>query len=147
MRYVAERTFLSVHDKDIPYVASMATVSSANKTKRVLAQWDTGATNSAVSYQVASELGLVQRATKMVRAGGECLARPVYVVDIELCPGLKFYDVEVFGLNIGSGGLDIIIGMDIISLGDLSLSRYDGEIRLAFRVPSMCHASFEESSH
>ena len=35
------------------------------------------------------------------------------------------------------GSIGFLIGMDVISLGDFSLSNHEGKTTLSFRVPSM----------
>ena len=40
------------------------------------------------------------------------------------------------GSKIGAQGIDILIGMDIISKGDFAISNYNGKTQFSFRLPS-----------
>jgi hypothetical protein len=37
---------------------------------------------------------------------------------------------------------DILIGMDIITLGDFAVSNFEGVTKFSFRVPSLSHIDF-----
>lgn len=41
---------------------------------------------------------------------------------------------------------DILIGMDIITLGDFAVTNYEGVTKLSFRVPSQRHIDFVEEA-
>lgn len=45
-------------------------------------------------------------------------------------------DVQVCDTDIGKQGLEMLIGMDIITLGDFSVSNYNDKTVFTFRVPS-----------
>ena len=40
------------------------------------------------------------------------------------------------GSKIGAQGIDVLIGMDIISKGDFAVSNYNGKTQFSFRLPS-----------
>jgi uncharacterized protein YchJ len=44
-------------------------------------------------------------------------------------------------------GYDIIIGMDIITLGDFALTNFEGKTKCSFRMPSMMEIDFVKKSH
>ena len=46
-------------------------------------------------------------------------------------------DVAVVDTEIGDQGIDLLIGMDIISMGDFAVSNHAGKLVFTFRVPSI----------
>jgi hypothetical protein len=44
--------------------------------------------------------------------------------------------------EIGNQGIDVLIGMDIISLGDFAISNFDGKTQFSFRIPSQRHVEY-----
>lgn len=108
------------------------------------AQWDTGATNSCISHNVVSKLnltptGLVNNHTP----SGQALQN-TYRIDIALPNYLNVTNVCVSESEIGNQGIDILIGMDIIGLGDFSVSNYDGNTVFTFCFPSICCIDYVE---
>lgn len=45
-------------------------------------------------------------------------------------------NIYVIDSEIGDQDIDVLIGMNIISLGDLSVTNYEGKTVFSFRVPS-----------
>ena len=45
--------------------------------------------------------------------------------------------IQVIGLPMENAGHEVIIGMDIISKGDLAITNFDGKTTITFREPSM----------
>ena len=112
------------------------------------ALWDTAATTSAISDEVVQALGLVAHPTPrhvtgitgnahlpeyaveivlpMVAADGRLVAERVNVTETARLPNL--YQVDDY--------VDVLIGMDIISLGDLVLSHAKGRTEFRFRMPA-----------
>lgn len=61
-----------------------------------------------------------------------------YIVDFILPNQLQVKDVTVTGAPGFSSNCDVLIGMDIIGLGDFSITNYAGSTCMSFRFPS-CH--------
>lgn len=106
------------------------------KDKKFKAIWDTGATNTAISSRVAEECGLTPTGQAISNtANGQCTVN-TYLIDLGLpnnvnvgmIPATEFKAVE---------GSDLLIGMDIIGLGDLAISNYEGRTVFSFRLPSI----------
>ena len=99
--------------------------------RQVLALWDTGATNSAITTRLAQECGLSQSG-EMGDVGslrGTEKGRPKYLADLYLGNGLLFPEIEVYAPKDSSFmDAEVLIGMDIIGEGDLILTRRDGEL-------------------
>lgn len=104
---------------------------------QVKAIWDTGATASVITENVVKSLGLIPTGMSNVHTANGIALQPTFIVDIVLPNGLKVRDVTVTGATALSGGCDVLIGMDIIGLGDLSITNYKGCTCMSFRIPSM----------
>ena len=97
------------------------------------ALWDTGATASVISTDVAVSLGLEPISQcKAYHAQGESLVN-VYLVDILLPNHLLVRDVRVTEGQLN--GFGMLIGMDIINLGDFALTHRDAKTVFSFQIP------------
>lgn len=103
--------------------------------KKYRAIWDTGAAGSVITEKVVKELDL--KPTGMVKVStvnGERDAN-TYIVNIWL-PN----KVVVGNLKVTEGELpgedEVLIGMDIISKGDLAITNYGGKTVFTYRFPS-----------
>lgn len=109
----------------------------ASETEELSALWDTGAMSTCVSLEKAKELNLTQvNSLQVMGANNEPFDAPVYIVRLRMG---KFVlpMIPVIGLPMENAGHDVIIGMDIISHGDLSITNYQGKTVISFREPSM----------
>ena len=103
---------------------------------RVRALWDTGASKSVITPHIKEQLGIkADGAAKVCHAGGESLVG-TYLVDIILpnkiaIPGVRVSECSEQGVH-----FDIIIGMDIISLGDFSITGQGIKRMVSFCLPS-----------
>ena len=106
----------------------------------VNAIWDTGATNSAVSKEVVIKLGLVPFRKTPVHGEKIC---NVYKVDYILPNQLRIINVDVTEGDLGNFG--VLIGMDIIGLGDFAVTQADGNTCFSYRYPPLSsHIDFTE---
>ena len=103
--------------------------------KTVEAIWDTGAEVSSISTRVASEMGLVSLGKAHNSTAAGFVEVDVFAVNILLPNGVNFAMVPVTGNDLGD--VDMLIGMDIISKGDFSVTNVDGKTTFSFRIPSM----------
>ena len=104
------------------------------------ALWDTGATFTSISDKVAASLGLI----------------PVSKITINHALGqgvVNEYDVGIVlpnnavipYISVGEGKFDdcdVLIGMDIISLGDFSISNLNNRTTFSFRMPPFQEIDF-----
>lgn len=58
------------------------------------------------------------------------------MVDVILQNNVKIKDVIVCETAIGNQGIDLLVGMDIILLGDFAVSNYENKTAFSFRIPS-----------
>ncbi len=104
--------------------------------KKYLAIWDTGATNSVITQKVVQECALKPIAvTKVNTANAERLSN-VYLAGIWLPNKVSIPQVRVTEGTIG-GGAEVLIGMDIICMGDFAVTNKDGKTNFSFRLPSL----------
>jgi len=121
-----------------------AVIVKPNKTGGVygerIAVWDTGAMKTTVSSRIVSDFGL--RAVKYAPVStpnGKSIAA-CYYVDILLPNSLTVADVLVVEGTLDN--FDVLIGMDIISMGDFAVSNYNGKTVFSFRIPSVASIDF-----
>lgn len=99
------------------------------------AVWDTGATGCAVTVDVAERINAP--VINQVLVGGVHGAEPCnqYLLSLFLPNGLYIPGVPVTELS-QDAGCDVLIGMDVISLGDFSTSTLGGKTSFTFRIPA-----------
>ncbi len=108
--------------------------------------WDTGATGSAITAAAAKRLGLTL--VSMTEVGGVHGKEIVPVYDVQLTLNNQNISIRVRvteGKAVSfsrEGDADILIGMDIITLGDLCISNYNGQTVMTFRFPSLTTTDF-----
>ena len=108
----------------------------------VPALWDTGATKTSIASEVATALGLVPFANRDVLTPSGPDTLPLYMVDMRLPSGELVERLEVIGSEIGRQGIGVLVGMDVISLGDFACSCREGRTMFSFRTPSVEDANF-----
>lgn len=99
--------------------------------------WDTGAQGSVITTGVAAACGLAPTGVSNVLGVHGAKKCFTYLVNIVLPNGVQVRDVRVTeGQLPGGPGGDVLIGMDIITLGDFAVTNKDGNTWFSFRVPS-----------
>jgi len=100
----------------------------------VQAIWDTGATNTAVSSNVVGQLGLIPTGVVTAQDANNAYQTNTYLIDIGLPNGILIPDVRVTEAS-NLGNYDLLIGMDIITLGDFAITNGIGNTWFSFRIP------------
>lgn len=100
------------------------------------AMWDTGATNTVLSPKVIKDLGLVPFAQSGVSGIGGNVDGGVYKIAIGLPCGQVVRNITAYESELD---YDVLIGMDIILLGDFAFTNKDGQSVFSFRIPSKEH--------
>ncbi len=101
------------------------------------ALWDTGATRSVISKEIAKSLGLTSVGTSNVSHGGGATTSPRYVVNFVLP-----HKVGIGGVLVtefpppADRSFNVIVGMDVICFGDFTITNVSGETWVSFRTPS-----------
>jgi predicted aspartyl protease len=99
------------------------------------ALYDTGATHSTISPKVVQDLTLQSIGATSVGVGGGNLTTTSHLVNITLPNNSMFTMVRVAQVEVPSGE-DVIIGMDILGLGDFAVTHFGGKTTFSFCVPS-----------
>ena len=118
-------------------ISSATLVSGDKKYKTELAQWDTGASQTCISENIVQQLGLIPCGQKpMQTPSGQKIVNE-YRIDVIL-PNENVYlsNVYVIDSEIGEQGIDMLIGMNIINLGDFAVSNFNNKTVFTFRIPS-----------
>ena len=118
-------------------------IASSVPSKSWRALWDTGATTSCISKNVVDELGLIPIGKKRIStpSGQDC--RDTFFVNIYLPNKVVIPNIEVVVTDII--GFDVLIGMDIIGLGNFAVSNFNKKTVFTFRIPSLQEYDFTVS--
>lgn len=111
-------------------------VPGTNNTIKINGIWDTGATGSVITKKVAASLGLIETGMAQVNTANGIANQKTYTVDIKLPNNVIIQGVIVTEADALSGGCDSLVGMDIITLGDFSITNHKGQSCFSFRIPS-----------
>lgn len=104
--------------------------------------WDTGASASVISKNVVQKCSLVPTGMVTVHTASGPDVSNTYLVSIGLPNGVGIASVRVTeGILKGA---DVLIGMDIIAMGDLAITNFDGKTVFSYRTPSMGKIDFVE---
>ena len=107
------------------------------------AQWDTGATHTCISNKVVNDLGLIPIGKTNIQTPSGQKEVNEYRLDLKLQnEDVYLKDVYVIDSEIGDQGIDILIGMNIINLGDFSVSCFGGNTTFTFRTPSVATTDY-----
>ena len=104
--------------------------------------WDTGATNSVITEAVVTACGLAPTGMAQVRGVHGVAQAETYLVNIALPNIVMFTSIRVTKGDIG--GADILIGMDVIGMGDFSVTNAQGTTKFSYRTPSIEHVDYVE---
>jgi len=122
---------------------------SPPQVKKYVCIWDTGATNSVITKKVADDLNLQPTGLAEVNhAGGKSFCN-IYLVNIILPDNVVVAQVRVTeGKLISTDNIpeekkpQVLIGMDIIGMGDFAVTNANGKTTLSFRTPSVEEIDF-----
>lgn len=103
--------------------------------------WDTGATHTVITQAVVDRCHLKPTGmTKVSGVNGEHMSE-TYFVNIELPNKTGFCAVKVTKGSFTGG--EVLIGMDVISLGDFAITHRGGKTLFSFQHPSCASIDFK----
>lgn len=111
----------------------------ASVTARAL--WDTGATGSVVGARLVKELALTPVGKGPVRHGGGEDERHRYIVNLRLPNRVGVQGVLVSDQP-DAPDFQVILGMDVIALGDFTITNAGGITWVTFRIPSSARTDY-----
>jgi hypothetical protein len=101
------------------------------------ALWDTGATQSVITRATAEALQLIPVGQTLVNHAGGCSQANTYVVNVILPNKVGFIGVLVSECPDVVGNFGAIVGMDIISQSDFSITNVADQTWMSVRTPSI----------
>ena len=109
--------------------------------------WDTGATHTCITTKVVAECGLIPTSVAEVTGIHGTQRTYGYLIDVYLPNQVVVRGVEAVESPALAGELDdVLIGMDIINLGDLAVSNFQGKTTFTFRIPSLEEFDFNPAA-
>lgn len=119
-------------------IITNSNISCNNKSMPAKSLWDTGASCTCIAEEVIKTLGLIpiSKVSILTPSSKTPVYRDTYMVNIELPNGVEIQNVNVCSSEIGNQGIDLLIGMDIISKGDFAISNFNNRTIFSFRHPS-----------
>ncbi len=133
-----------IANRIITKVSICAAVSLQDNPEHLIAHeftalWDTGASRSMISPRVSEKCGLELMTYSTIGTAGEAIQNaPTYLIDVILPhpSNPRIADILAAEGIHNAPGFDILIGMDIISVGDFAISNHNGRSTFSFRWPS-----------
>ena len=118
---------------------------NSDNQKEYNAVWDTGATGTVITKKIADELNLKPTGVATVHHAGGMDQRQCYSVDMVLPnrAGVGLVTVTEAPLP---DGTDVLIGMDIITLGDFAVSNFNNKTTFTFRMPSLMETNYVKAA-
>jgi len=107
---------------------------SERKGINITALWDTGATGSAITPALSKSMNLIPIDRRKVRGVNDTRIVDLVKVSIGLPNLVMVKEVNVLVCNLNPK-FDMVIGMDIILLGDFSISNGGGKTLFSFAIP------------
>jgi len=108
-----------------------------NSRQTLSALWDTGATSTCISQEVAETMGLKpEDFTPVIGMENKTIEAPLYSIQISMGSFIIPY-IQVIGLPMSSHEHNMILGMDVMVHGDVSITNHNGKTTLSFRQPSL----------
>lgn len=112
--------------------------------QNIRALWDTGAQLTCISQRLVARLNLQpDGSTNILGANNQPFPAKVYSVQLIMGRFVIPY-LRVAELPMQNTGHDVIIGMDVMSQGDLTITNYNGHTVLTFREPSLETVNYVE---
>ncbi|MCL2675326.1 MAG: retroviral-like aspartic protease family protein [Firmicutes bacterium] len=103
--------------------------------------WDTGASGTVISKEIANELKLPIVSMRDVNTASGQDKVSLHYVSLALPNNVVIPQILVGACSLVSP-LEALIGMDIISLGDFAISNFNNTTKVNFRTPSFADIDF-----
>ncbi|MDR1202272.1 MAG: aspartyl protease family protein [Tannerellaceae bacterium] len=118
----------------------------SNEKLRVKALWDTGANGSLIRPEIATKLNLKSIGKALMSTpSGTDVPSNVYYINLHLPNKVAISEIRVVeGIP---NNCDMLIGMDVIGLGDFAVTNYNGKTVFSFRIPSIEKIDFVNGAY
>lgn len=104
--------------------------------------WDTGASGSVITKKAVEALKLLPISKMLVHGVNSTSVQNVYLVSITLPNDVTIALVRVTECESLNGSFDVLIGMDIIGIGDFAVTNLNNQTVMSFRIPSTSKIDF-----
>ncbi len=101
----------------------------------VKALWDTGVTQSCISYEIVKMIEPKRISKSKVASVEKAVTEEIFAISVALSDEITFRDVAVKATDLTEKDADMLIGMDIIARGDFEVRNLHGITQFAFRIP------------
>lgn len=122
--------------REIRSTATIIDPNSAQQVELTKAIWDTGATNTTIRHDIAEFLGLSRMGFANVHTANGITLQPTYLIELKLPNNLTIKNLTVAGGDLGPE-TEMLIGMDLIAIGDFILQNDRGKTQFCFCWPPM----------
>lgn len=116
------------------------------KITEISAIWDTGASCTVISKEVANQLNLVPTGKITITGVNHTSEENTYFVNIYLPNKVMLMYVKIVEAPALSGGAGMLVGMDIIGSGDFSVYNEDGKTVMSYRFPTIGGMDFAQEA-
>jgi hypothetical protein len=96
------------------------------------ALWDTGAVKSVITPRVVEACGLKPIRKGFTQGVNGLETSEAYVINLSLPDKITIHELTVVSKNPGNVWWDVIVGMDIISTGELSIKNVNSKTEWSF---------------
>ncbi|MGH7202935.1 MAG: retroviral-like aspartic protease family protein [Candidatus Levyibacteriota bacterium] len=107
----------------------------------VNAIWDTGASCTVITKTVATKIGLISTGKTTVNGVNSEAEANTYFVNVYLPNGVCIFNLKIVEAETIAGA-DMLLGMDILGMGDLSVYNENGKTVMSYRIPSIGGTDF-----
>lgn len=104
--------------------------------------WDTGASCTVISKELAIRVGLIPTGKTKVTGVNHISEENTYLVNLYLPNKVCIAYLKIVEVPALIGGAGMLIGMDIIGSGDFSIYAEDGKTIMTYRFPSIGGTDF-----
>lgn len=108
-----------------------------------LAVWDTGTTNTCISPKVVERLKMRPSGREGKVTANGIIRTPMYYATIQLPNNVIIGGIPVSCADLGDY-CDVLIGMDVITQGDFSITNVDNKTIFSFRMPSLQEVDYTD---
>lgn len=98
--------------------------------------WDTGASKSSIDNRIAHELSLIPIGMEKISTANGLVDVNTYLINLTLPNKVTIENLSVTSSDLGDD-VDLLIGMDVIKLGDFSITNTNKSTTFSFRIPSI----------
>ncbi|MDR3363973.1 MAG: SEC-C domain-containing protein [Clostridiales Family XIII bacterium] len=126
-------------------VQGISTTLKTNEFVQAKALWDTGATSTCIRPELVARLQLKPVAVTTMNTPSGTKECSQYYINLHL-PNRVVVE-RILAVEAIPANCDVLIGMDVIGLGDFAVSNHRGQTVFSFRMPSMEKIDFVAHSY